>query len=273
MVLTSTSPVGTSVASEPSRTVGAGRMPLDRRHGLGGAFGRADEQGDLGGPRFDEGQAGRGGRRAGSEDRGRRQRAVPPLAQRRQRSREVGVVGVHLSVDQDQRVGGADQRGPVADPVGQRHRLPLERHRERQPAPGRVELAQVSLEPARGHPHGVVRPVQPERGVARRGAAPATTSGRSGRRARRTSTQQRPSLSSHHSREPRSVRVVLGLRRCERGLTGVEVDRDEEAVALVRRVQRGFHRGPAGCGDRARREARGRGRCCTASRTRAPRRR
>ena len=51
--------------------------------------------------------------------------------------------------------------------VSERHRLALERHGQRQPAPRRVQAFEMRGEPARGHPDRVVGPVQPGRVVRR----------------------------------------------------------------------------------------------------------
>ncbi len=199
MVLTSTSPDGTSVASEPTRTVGPTGMPLDGRHGLGGSLGSPDEQGDLGGAGLARGPA------RWTRPSHRHPAPCPRSAAPSHRSRSAAnapgrsVLSACTCPSTRTRVLAAPTsaaRSLTRSAV--RHRLPLQRHRERQSTPRGVQAAEKCRQSACRHPHARRRtsPVRARR--SRRGAAPATASGRSGRRARRTSTQQRPSLSPHH---------------------------------------------------------------------------
>ena len=75
---------------------------------------------------------------------------------------QVGVVGEHdLAVLEQQRVRGTGERRPGRDGARQSERPALERHRQRQPAPARVEPDQEAGELVLGDPDRVVLPVQP----------------------------------------------------------------------------------------------------------------
>ena len=141
-------------------------------------------------------RAGSRGRRAPAAPRPRwlRRRGPPPRSGRpSERSRSAAAApGMSVlcptrrpSVEHDG-VRRPRLRGPVDQLVEQRHHRPLERHRQRQPAPGRVEPVEEPGQPVLGDLDGVVAS-SPAR--ARRtppGAAPGTASARSGCRAPRS---------------------------------------------------------------------------------------
>ena len=161
----------TAVTSSSRRTVTSGRAGMGP-HGLdrlGGPLGRADHDLEAAHAQVDEREPDRGRGGSPADDRGGRERRAT-CARGSPRSRPGCRCCRRLSRPslEHERVGRTGEPGALGELVDERHRLALERHGQRQPAPVVVQARQDdSAGRPPGDPVGGVLPVQAERGVAR----------------------------------------------------------------------------------------------------------
>ena len=133
-----------------------------------------------------------GGRRSPAQHHRRPGWCGHALGDRRHRSRGVGVEPVAPAVVEHHRVDHPGALRPAVERVEQRDDRALERHRQRQPAPRRVQRPPGSPRAPRSRPAAPHRSSRAPGGRTPHGAAPATASGRSANRARHSAPLSTP---------------------------------------------------------------------------------
>ena len=229
-------------------------------------------------PRSASAEQQRRGRRAAAEHHRPLQRHVV-LAQHHQRPGHVGVEPVP-ACRPARAARCCRHRSPATHSsydVEQRHRLALERHGQRQPAPRRPGPARRGTPPGRRPGPGPRRTASPRAPAPRRppGGSPGDSEWSIG--SPRTAHLIDRALSTRSDWVSQySLELVLELEELvvvvgELGLAGLEVDRHVEEPRPVRGVQRGLDRVVARAPRSGAAAAPGACRCCTASRRRGPR--